>query len=348
MRKTISFIAIGQAGGNIGQLLEQRGFEVLYLNTSKEDLDTIKGKYKYHIKEREGANKDREKAKKIIIEDFDNVSKEIEDKITNNIVFLLFAAGGGTGSGIAPALMKMLIHQEKKVGAITILPDKSESVKAHINTYECFTELIKIKESAAVFVLDNEKGEKLSLNRNFVSDFCKFIEIPNKFKSKKGNIDVAEVKEVLLTHGMSIVTSASDNTADVINKIKNNIYSDMEQDKVLKYIGVALTENIDIYALEKEIGIPLDRFIAYTEREIIFGISGLSYPETRLNQIKEIIETNKEKIVKNLKAVKETGLSENINFLNEIEAEEIKQEEKNKKPDKNKTSRELLEEFFKF
>ncbi len=41
-------MAIGQAGGNIGRLLEEKGFTVLFINTSKEDLDTLdNSKFKY-------------------------------------------------------------------------------------------------------------------------------------------------------------------------------------------------------------------------------------------------------------------------------------------------------------
>ena len=41
MKNKIAFVAVGQAGGNIGQLFEDRGFNVLYINTSQEDLDTL-------------------------------------------------------------------------------------------------------------------------------------------------------------------------------------------------------------------------------------------------------------------------------------------------------------------
>ena len=50
MKNKIAFVAVGQAGGNIGQLFEQKGYNVLYINTSQEDLDTLeKAKFKYHI-----------------------------------------------------------------------------------------------------------------------------------------------------------------------------------------------------------------------------------------------------------------------------------------------------------
>ena len=53
MKNKIAFIAVGQAGGNIGQLFERRGYTVLYINTSQEDLDTLeKAKFKYHIRGR--------------------------------------------------------------------------------------------------------------------------------------------------------------------------------------------------------------------------------------------------------------------------------------------------------
>ena len=63
MKNKIAFVAVGQAGGNIGQLFEDRGFNVLYINTSQEDLDTLEhAKYKYHIPGGEGCNKNRRKA----------------------------------------------------------------------------------------------------------------------------------------------------------------------------------------------------------------------------------------------------------------------------------------------
>ena len=82
MKNKIAFVAVGQAGGNIGQLFEQNGYNVLYINTSQEDLDTLeKAKFKYHIPNGEGCNKDRRKAKQLVIDDFDQIAAQIETKI---------------------------------------------------------------------------------------------------------------------------------------------------------------------------------------------------------------------------------------------------------------------------
>lgn len=48
MKNKIGFIAVGQAGGNIGQQFEKRGYPVLYINTSQEDLDTLKNSKLYY------------------------------------------------------------------------------------------------------------------------------------------------------------------------------------------------------------------------------------------------------------------------------------------------------------
>ena len=82
MKGKITFVAVGQAAGNIGRLLEREGYTVLCVNTSQEDLDTLEDvKFKYHIPKGEGCNKDRHKAKQLVIDDFDNIASEI-DSIT--------------------------------------------------------------------------------------------------------------------------------------------------------------------------------------------------------------------------------------------------------------------------
>ena len=151
MKDRISFVAVGQAGGNIGRLFEQRGFSVLYINTSQEDLDTLENaKFKYHIPGGEGCNKDRHKAKQLIIDDFDNIASEIDAKVRADLTFVVFASGGGTGSGAGPMLMDLLIDEGKHIGAVTVIPAPEESVKSHINAYECFSELTEIAGTAEI------------------------------------------------------------------------------------------------------------------------------------------------------------------------------------------------------
>ena len=86
----------------------------------------------------EGCNKDRRKAKQLVIDDYDSIATEMDAKIKADIIFVVFASGGGTGSGAGPMLCDLLIDDGKTVGAVTVLPALDESIKSHVNAYECF------------------------------------------------------------------------------------------------------------------------------------------------------------------------------------------------------------------
>lgn len=326
MRDRIGFVAVGQAGGNIGKLFEAKGFKVLYLNTSREDLETLKGvKYAYHIAGGEGCNRDRNKAKQLVIDDFDNISKQIYEKLDVSIIYVVFSSGGGTGSGCGPMLIDLLLDDissgasgVETVGAITVIPAENESVKAQINCYECFEELTGIEGIASTIVIDNSSGDKLQLNRNMVNAFDNLVEIPSRDKDERGNIDRAEIKETLAAKGMLIVTKLTakeSSTAAVLESFKNNMFAPMESDRVIKYITLTGREDVDLNAIEKEVGIPVDVFRTYNDNCTICCLSGLNYPKTRLDKVYQLAMAHQEQIIKNLNATSSSDLHKGVNFL---------------------------------
>ncbi len=267
MKNRIGFIAVGQAGGNIGSALEKNGYNVLFLNTSTEDLDTLtKVKFKYHIKGGEGCNKDRNKAKELVVEDFEQIASAIHQKIPEDFIYVIFSSGGGTGSGASPMLIDLLgQHMEKKVGAITIIPSENEPLKTHINSYECFRELADI-EMASTIVLDNNAYKnKMIINQEFVKAFDLMMDMPNH-KDVRGNIDKAEIKELIETRGMltiNKVEKAETTIAKLVESFKDNIYAPMESDQVIKYIGLLAARSLEVNEFKKEIGNYLDVFQGY-------------------------------------------------------------------------------------
>lgn len=340
MKKKIAFIAIGQAGGNIGQLFEERGFSVLYLNTSEEDLSTLKNaKYKYHITGGEGCNKDRKKAKQLIIDDYDQIAAEMDAKLDAEIVFIIFASGGGTGSGAGPMLCDLLLDDGKTVGAVTVIPALDESIKSHVNSYECFSELTKIEGLSSCFILDNESGNKLGLNRTFADDFTAFIEIPERIQNVEGNIDKAEIQEALKAHGMAVILHSTADSADVIKKLQDNIYAPIEPDRVVKYITAEMGGNVRMTDVEKDLGVPVDTFQTAGE-ETVLCASGLSFPQTRLDLVYERIDENRETIKKNLKATHELSLKGDVDFLSE--PSNITKKDEEKKP---KSRRDIMTKY---
>ncbi|MEY8518602.1 hypothetical protein AALC25_17225 [Lachnospiraceae bacterium 29-84] len=321
MKGKIAFVAVGQAAGNIGRLLEGEGYTVIYVNTSQEDLDTLEGvKFKYHIQGGEGCNKDRHKAKKLVIEDFDSIAAEIDSKAAGGMVFVMFASGGGTGSGAGPMLADLLVDEGKAVGIITILPAPDESIKSHINSYECFSELEKIGGTSACFIIDNARGGKMGLNHEFVEAFVEFLGIPENHRSVEGNIDKAEVMETLKAHGMAVVArSGGQGSAALIQAIKENALAPIEPDRAVKYIAAALGGGARMQDLEKAFGMPVDNFQTSSSNGSSCCLSGLSYPRERLDGIYGRVAESRGQIERNLAAAREAGLKEGVNFLDGIE-----------------------------
>ena len=321
MKGKIAFVAVGQAAGNIGRLLEGKGYSVLYVNTSQEDLDTLAGaKFKYHIPKGEGCNKDRHKAKQLVIDDFDNIASEVDQKAAGGMVFVMFASGGGTGSGAGPMLADLLIDEGRQVGVATILPAMEESLKSHINSYECFAELEKIGGLGACFVIDNAKGERMQLNREFVDAFTAFLEIPGGSRSVEGNIDRAEVMETLRAHGMAAVARAGgEGSAGLIQAVKEGPLAPIEADRAVKYIAAALPSGRGMGDLEKAFGMPVDTFWTVSTGSPVCCLSGLSYPKGRLEEVYGKVEGSRKAVENSLAAAREAGLRKGVNFLEGLE-----------------------------
>lgn len=336
MKDKIAFIAIGQAGGNIGQEFEKRGFSVLYINTSEEDLDTLdNAKFKYHIPKGEGCNKNRKKAKELVVNDYDRIAAEIDAKIKTKFIFTIFSSGGGTGSGAGPMLTDLLIGDGYSVGIITIIPSKNESIKAQINCHDCMAELTDIKDSAACFALDNDKADKMEINKVFAELFTDFISIPEKHKSKYGNIDKAEIVETLMAHGMSVIFKAKDQTK-IADDIRHGIYAPIEPDRTVKYIAASGDVNMD--DLIKEFGTPVDYYQTKNEDDIILCASGMNYPVERIKEVDAKVKDNEETIKKNLASTMDVGIKGSINFLDNMESPKPAKE-------KAKSRRDILSKY---
>ena len=255
MKKDIAFLAIGQAGGNIGRLFEALKFKVMYINTSSEDLKTLpEAKYTYHIKNGEGAAKDRGTAKKLVIDDIKDLVTEITKTIAEEYIYVIFSAGGGTGSGASPMLITYLseIMPQRKIGGITILPSAGESVKAQINAYDCFSELDGLTKMHGLFVIDNNsRTDRLTLNETFVDLFVLMLKMPG-YTDFRGNIDTRELKEVLGAPGCIVIAALPGgqcSTSELADSLKNSIFAQAEQDGIIQYIALSAASEINSAAL---------------------------------------------------------------------------------------------------
>lgn len=326
MKEKIGVIAIGQAGGNIGFLLKNKGFDVAFINSSEGDLETLQldKKYKYHIANGLGCAKDRTVAKKIAKSDFNSINEFLESSLGNkDFYYIIFSNGGGTGSGISPVLADILsTHLNKKVGLITILPSFKDTLQAHINAYECLQEVSNLKNIGGIFLIDNNSNHNFShINEKFVTLFDKIFEY-KKYETIKGNIDEAEVLKLLETKGMIILASCENKetkgnlvtTNTLIENIKNGIFAPLENDGKIKYLGLSKSIKFDEELFFKEVGRYLDKFENTNKDYTLAILSGLSLPFKRVKDMRDKIMKGKETIL-SLEKESEVKLDD-IDFLN--------------------------------
>ncbi len=348
VKRKCGILAIGAGGGNVATPFYKAGYPSLFVNSARLDLDSLSEvdeKHKYHIPGGEGCNKDRKKSKELFRKDIDNIINEIKEKLSGiEYLFIIGSAGGGTASGILASMKRVAMNELglKACIIVTILPNtKTESVKALINAYETLAEIEQLDEAGMTIILDNDKNvNKMRINEMF---FCYMDALlTNDSSSILGNVDNAEVEEMISTTGMAIISKLGKDKSDtqqLISTFCNNIYAPLEDDKVIKYMGLinaGYGKDIQIEDIYSETGIPLDSFIGYESDATICILVGLSLPYTKMAEIKEIIDANKDTIKRNLTAQSKGKLSEGLGFFDDIIPT-------NKpKPEKKTSNRDLL------
>lgn len=347
VKNKTGFLAIGAYGGNQCLHFYKKGYPVLFINTAMPDLNSlteVDEKDKYHVPDGEGCNKDRKKSKNTFRKDLENIVNEVKEHLSGvEYLFIVGSSGGGTASGVL-ASMKRILYDELDLKAcmiVTVLPNtKTESVKALINSFETLAEIESLEEPGATFILDNDKAtNKLRLNEMF---FC-YLDalLTNNNKSVLGNVDNAEIEELLSAPGMAIISKLGRDKSDtqqLINTFHNNIYAPMEEDGVIKYIGLISAgtgKEIRIEDICQEVGTPLDTFVGYEADATICILAGLSLPYTKMDKIKALIDSNKDTIKRNLTQGR-SQLSNALGLFDEIIPSE------KPKTEKKKSNRDLL------
>ena len=321
----LGFIGIGAAGSNVIEAISLNNFRCMTINTSQVDSDVVRVATKIIVGEEDGAAKDRGVAKAELKKYYKEIVKSIMSKFANSdekIIYLVFSAGGGTGSGMGPLLVELIrkFMPDKHVGAITILPSKNESLISQYNALECLTELFKL--DIPMILVDNNrlsitnKSRKKfydTINQQIANDINEFF-ITRK-NTRYGCVDNKEVFKLFSTPGIITISSSvldGDNkelniTNEILSSLDNNIYVPMDiESKIIKRIAIlyeihsSVTKFVDNEVLYKEVGTPIELFEGFYSPEkeenkqyIVTLFSGTNFPTYRLEEMKEIIEESK-------------------------------------------------------
>lgn len=211
MTSFVAFVGVGKAGCKIAEEFKNLGYAAYFINSSAKDLSSIDApkNMKYQIPFAQGTNGDRSLAKKYCKDYFDLIISNINSKLGNfTHIFFCFSAGGGTGSGISPLLIKNLINRTEDIefGAICAFPADNESPQAKYNGYECSKELSSIQNLGNVYLINNNlsmfknKDTDLdTINKLFADRFNATMLIVDY--DTTGNIDESEMRAALSVSG---------------------------------------------------------------------------------------------------------------------------------------------------
>ena len=340
-RLKITVIGCGACGNGITAEIENKIQELggdksntafIGINTSTEDLASVKLSHKIHINNSKGAACNRENSIQDLAESIDTILEELKSYIIkDSIVFIATSLGGGTGSACAPMIAEILLDEGYTVGMIVVLPADNESLKIKDNARQAFYEIDELKpRMGAIYVLDNNSTDKITVNKVFASLFAGVMCINNK--SQDGNMDVAEIEASLKTPSFSIITQTNRekgttaNIVDILNR-SNNIFAKRE-DKTVSVIGIsesvsAKESRIDMSELRKEVGIAPTEFHGYLSEsgENVVILAGLPMPYTRVDDMTESIQKDADIIKNSMKATMEVRSGKTLDIFGQAKSE---------------------------
>jgi len=297
MREQFGVLALGQCGGNIGKEFEDLGYTTVYVNTSKEDLATVKGTHKIHIPGADGVAKDRKRVLQLASEHIGDIVEKITTLLPQKYIICTFSASGGTGSGLSVPLMAYLAQIGRVCIPAIVLPnDAMESAKACENAYNACVEVMGIKNLGATFLLDNSKYDKFAINSKFARELDAFICLKNV--SMYGNIDKAERKQVLSCPGISVIgksSKAKSTAPEIVESLHSGIYAEIAS-KTAYYLAISTSNrSLDTNSISKTFNGIYDVFSGVSESTTIAVVTGLQWPQQRIlkfkNKLEETVKT---------------------------------------------------------
>lgn len=318
----IGVIGLGQAGGNVANIFAERGIQTAAINYSSKDLETCN-----HIENKlkligsEGVGKQREEAIRLFHNNYESALIFIKEHFSQpsvELIFIVFSAAGGSGSGIASILSELLLNemQEKTFIICPIIPTVSECITAQLNTLDTLTSLSELE--ACIIPLDNEKGmfngakdkSYHFINQTFVDTILTIADYTN-MHSITGNFDARDLCTLLSTTGFCSIGQCdishlknediSVNIEAVSKKVRTSHFESIFTSPSLEQIvrsGLifdgqeSLMYCVDVDKIHNQFpNQPLDVFEGYYTEEkgrVISIYCGLKFNSTRLNQIEKL------------------------------------------------------------
>jgi cell division GTPase FtsZ len=295
-----AFVCLGQAGINLGGQMLGKGHKVMALNTSPKDLMLFPGDLKYPVKSglqdpMEGAGKSRKAAKEALEDDIEGIVDWISANVDKEkFIFVVFSAGGGTGSGMGPGLIDVLAEhfQRKIVCAITMCPSQEESIVNLGNCLECLEELEQIEGMGATFIIDNNKQSLMEsgdpddqaeiLDGMFVELLESCFDMTTRIH-KRGIVDTADFSNALGRSGCAVIARCPGTVCtakDLVDSLGAGPFLRIEDDKVVGCLVMDKSSPIKANHFVNAIGQYDVTFETHNSEATTLLAAGLSFPHS--------------------------------------------------------------------
>lgn len=188
----VRLYACGGAGVNVSKTMEGfrdsnvKGFsslDIVYIDTSGSDFDSVEEKNIYRFKEKDGSGALRKESFHVI----SKYAKEIlQEYPPLDLNIVISSASGGSGSVVSPTLVGELLKEDKNVAVILIgATDTVIYANNTFNTLKSFENISKTnKKSILMRYLQNESSSKTeSVNekaRFIIASLCMLFSGENK------------------------------------------------------------------------------------------------------------------------------------------------------------------------
>ncbi|WP_042357382.1 cell division protein FtsZ [Bacillus rubiinfantis] len=322
--KSVGILGVGQAGGNLAEIAATMGYQTALINTNRRDgLVNTRVEKKFFVPGYNGAGQDRSVGLRAVHDHYREIIDFVQHSFKNiKLLLVAFSTDGGTGSGMSPLLIDLLLDNLPgvNIGAIAVVPDRNVLAGNRINAAQCIEEISKIESLSSVFLVDNDQIRKLNpqsskhqiylySNQQVIKAIHHLLQVTNK-SSFYGNFDETDLMNILATRGVTVIASTAitdaKTTADVAAKIQaswqNSIFCPVESQGVIRagliYEGPEkMASLINVPAIFEKVGEPLELFegtyISEADPTITTILAGLPFPSRRMLAIEEAIEKNK-------------------------------------------------------
>ena len=325
LKEKVLFIGLGNYGCKQVKIFHDLGYKVMFANGSEQDLKVLGNVPNiYRLKHFDGLGGHRELGVEILAQNEEFV--KVLENIKEEIIFVVSALGGSTGSGTSPYVEEIVINNDAEniVCPINALPSSDEPIAKHKNAYQAVQELMELQESlGATFFINNDIDKDYEyINNTFAELLDNFL--TNNSYGTLNNFDESERMEMLRDSGAMVLSLGKMGTKvpTMVEKITHNgIFAPIEDNKYCENIAVVHAGNdnkdIEVSSIIAEVGKSKNVFEGYNngEKGTLIAVSGLDYPVSHVSKLGELASSAYEERLRNKR--QSTQKLANLSFMEE-------------------------------